>query len=60
MDKSYVQRRLEISREIRKGNCKLAGKELNMYIPEFVCGIIATLLTEIGISLGYYLYTKKK
>ncbi len=32
-----------------------------MYIPEFVCGIVATILVEVaGIIIWYVVDTKKK
>lgn len=32
-----------------------------MYIPEFICGVIATLLFEVGLSIVWYLsYNKDK
>lgn len=32
-----------------------------MYIPEFVCGIVATILAEVaGIVVGYVIDTHKK
>ena len=31
-----------------------------MFIPEFVCGILATILTEILLLIGYAIVRKKK
>ena len=31
-----------------------------MLIPEFVCGILATILTEILLLIGYAIFRKKK
>lgn len=31
-----------------------------MYIPEFLCGVIATVVFEIGILVGYGIYLNHK
>ena len=30
-----------------------------MYIPEFVCGILATIVVEIMLLIGYAIFRKK-
>ena len=30
-----------------------------MYIPEFVCGILATIVVEILLLIGYAIFRKK-
>lgn len=31
-----------------------------MFIPEFVCGILATIVVEILLLIGYAIFRKKK
>lgn len=31
-----------------------------MYVPEFVCGVVATILVEVMLLIGYAIYSRKR
>lgn len=49
-----------LMRKCRKRRFQQYKEVISVYIPEFVCGIFATVIAEIAAAVAWYIYDSHK